>query len=239
MKHIPEKYVLIGIGAITLIVLGVLYVTLAGPMRKKEHIVERQYTSKSSELRKHLSGKEGPPSKRIIEVLEEGNKRLEKEYELVKIRLTFEQSTQIPISGNPALFFQQRLSTVKGQMLKLSKKSGVEIPPSLGFSDAMPDEKQVPALLRQLKVAEDILKLGINSNLLSINSLTFGKISNKSYFEEVPIELTVSGNLMAITKFLYNAQNASELYVIEKISITSKEVNIISLKLLINTIVWI
>ncbi len=239
MRRVSEKYILIGIGVITLIILGMLYVTLAGPIRKKEHIVERQYTSKSSELRKHLSGKEGPPSKRIIEVLEEGNKRLKKEYELVKKRLAFEQSIQIPTSGNPVLFFQQRLVTVREQMCKLSNKSGVEIPLSLGFSDEMPDEKQVPALLRQLKVTEDILKLGINSNLLSINSLTFGEISNKSYFEEVPIELTVSGNLMAITQFLYNAQNASELYVIEKISITSKEANMLSLELLINTIVWI
>lgn len=239
MRRVSEKYVLIGIGIITLVILGVLYVTLAGPIRKKEHIVEHQYTSKSSELRKHLSGSEGPPSKRVIEVLEEGNKRLEKEYELVKKRLTFEQSIQIPTSGNPVLFFQQRLLTVRGQMLKLSNKSGVEIPPSLGFSDEMPDGEQVPTLLRQLRVAQDILKLGINSNLLSINSLAFKEISNKSYFEEVPIELTVSGNLVAITQFLYNAQNAPELYVIEKISITSKEANILSLELLINTIVWI
>ncbi|MDO9465631.1 MAG: Amuc_1100 family pilus-like protein [bacterium] len=239
MRRVSEKYILIGIGVITLVILGMLYVTLAGPIRKKEHIVGSQYTSKSSKLRKYLSGSEGPPSKRIIEVLEEGNKRLEKEYELVKKQLTFEQNVQMPTSGNPALFFQQRLLTVRGEMLKLSNKSGVEIPPSLGFSDAMPDGKQVPALLRQLGVMQDILKLGINSNLLSINSLTFGEISNKSYFEEVPIELTVNGNLMAITQFLYNVQNASELYVIEKISITSKEANMLSLDLLINTIVWI
>ena len=239
MRRISEKYILIGIGVITLVILGILHFTLAGPIRKKEHIVERQYTSKSSKLREYLSGSEGPPSRRIIEVLEEGNKRLEKEYELVKKRLTFEQSIQIPTSGNPVLFFQQKLLTVRGQMLKLSNKSGVEIPPSLGFSDAMPDGEQVPALLRQLKVIQDILKLGINSGLLSISNLIFGEISNKSYFEEVPIELTVNGNLMAITQFLYNVQNASELYIVEKISITSKEANMLSLKLLINTIVWI
>ncbi|MBU0477086.1 type 4a pilus biogenesis protein PilO [bacterium] len=239
MRRVSEKYVLIGIGVITLVILGVLYFTLAGPIRKKEHIVERQYTSKSSKLREYLSGSEGPPSKRIIEVLEEGNKRLEKEYELVKKRLTFEQSNQIPTSGNPVLFFQQRLLTVRGEMLKLSNKSGVEIPPSLGFSDAMPDGKQVPALLRQLKVVQDILKLGINSNLLSISSLAFDEISDKSYFEEIPIKLTVTGNLMVTAQFLYNVQNASELYVIEKISITSNEANILSLELLINTIVWI
>ena len=239
MRRVSEKYVLIGIGVITLAILGMLYFTLAGPIRKKEHIVERQYTSKSSNLRKYLSGSEGPPSKMIIEVLEEGNKRLEKEYELVKKRLAFEQSIQIPTSGNPVLFFQQRLLTVRGQMLKLSNKSGVKIPPSLGFSDAMPDREQVPTLLRQLKVVQDILELGINSGLLSISNLIFGEISNKSYFEEVPIELTVNGNLMAITQFLYNVQNAPELYVVEKISITSNEANMLSLELLINTIVWI
>ncbi|MFH1904302.1 MAG: type 4a pilus biogenesis protein PilO [bacterium] len=239
MRRVSEKYILMGIGVITLVTLGMLYVTLAGPIRKKEHIVESQYNSKSSKLREYLSGSEGPPSKRIIEVLEEGNKRLEKEYELVKKRLTFEQSIQIPTSGNPALFFQQRLSTVRGQVLELSNKSGVEIPSSLGFSNAMPDREQVPTLLRQLKVVQDILKLGINSNLLSINSLAFGEISDESYFEEVPIKLTVSGNLMAIAQFLYNVQNASELYVIEKISITSKEANMLSIELLINTIVWI
>ena len=106
MRRISEKYILIGIGVITLVILGILYFTLAGPIRKKEHIVERQYTSKSFKLRKYLSGSEGPPSKMIIEVLEEGNKRLEKEYKLLKKRLTFEQSTQIPTSGNPVLFFQ-------------------------------------------------------------------------------------------------------------------------------------
>ena len=239
MKRVSEIYVLIGIGVITLVILNMLYFTLTGPIRKKESIVGRQYTSKSSKLREYLSGSEGPPSKRIIEVLEEGNKRLEKEYELVKKRLTFEQSIQIPTSGNPVLFFQQKLLTVRGQMLKLSNKSGVEIPPSLGFSDAMPDGEQVPALLRQLRVIQDILKLGINSKLISINSLAFEEISNESYFEEVPIKLTVSGNLMSIIRFLYNVQNAPELYVVEKISITSKKVNMLSLELLINTIVWI
>ncbi len=239
MKRISEKYILIGIGVLTLIILAVLYFSLAGPVRKKERIADRQYTSESAKLRKYLSRIEGPPSKEIIKVLEEGNKRLEKEYELVKKRLTFEQSAKIPTSGNPVLFFQQELLTVRGQMLKLSSKSGVEIPLSLGFSDAMPDGKQVPALLRQLRVVQDILKLSINSNLLSVNSLTFGEISNKSYFEEVPIELTVNGSLMAITQFLYNVQNASELYVVEKISITSKGANMLSLELLINTIVWI
>ena len=239
MRRVSEKYVLIGIGVITLAILGMLYFTLAGPIRKKEHIVERQYTSKSSNLRKYLSGSEGPPSKMIIEVLEEGNKRLEKEYELVKKRLTFEQSIQIPTSGNPVLFFQQRLFDARGQMRKLSNKSGVKIPPLLGFSDTMPDVEQVPALLRQLKVVQDILKLGINSNLLSISNLIFGDISNQSYFEEVPIELIVNGNLMAVTQFLYSVQNAPELYVVEKISITSNETSILSLKLLINTIVWI
>ena len=239
MRRVSEKYILIGIGVITLIILGMLYVTLAGPIRKKESAVDSQYTSESAKLREYLSGSEGPPSKRIIEVLEEGNKRLEKEYELVKKRLAFEQSIQIPTSGNPVLFFQQRLFDARGQMLKLSSKSGVEIPKSLGFLDTMPDVEQVPTLLRQLRVVQDILKLGINSNLLSINSLAFEEISDESYFEEVPITLYVSGNLMAIAQFLYNVQNASELYVIEKISITSKEANMLSLELLINTIVWI
>lgn len=239
MKRVPEKYVLIGIGVLTLVILGVLYFTLANSIRKKEQIVDSQYASKSSKLRKYLSGTEGPPSKKIIKALEEGNKRLDEEYELLKKRLTFEENIQVPTSGNTVLFFQQRLLVVKNQMLELSDKAGVEIPPALGFSDAMPDSERVPALLRQLKVAENILKLGINSHLLSINSLTFGKISDKSYFEEVPVKLTVSGNLMAITRFLYNAQNASELYVVENVSITSKEADTISLELLINTIVWI
>jgi len=239
LRRISEIYVLIGIGIITLGILSVLYLTLTMPVRKKSSIIDRQYTSNSAKLREYLSGIEGPPSKGIIQVLEEGNKRLAKEYELVKKRLTFEQSIQIPTSGNPVLFFQQRLFDARGEMLKLSSKSGVEIPPLLGFSDAMPDVEQVPALLRQLKVVQDILKLGINSGLLSISNLIFGEISNKSYFEEVPIELTVNGNLMAITQFLYNVQNAPELYVVEKISITSNEANMLSLELLINTIVWI
>ena len=239
MRRVSEKYILIGIGIVTLIIFGVLYFSLAGPIRKKERVVDRQYTSESAKLRKYLSRNEGPPSKAIIKVLEEGNKRLKKEDELVKKHLTFEQSTQAPTSGNPVLFFQQRLLTVREEMLKLSNKSGVKIPPSLGFSDTMPDKEQVPALLMQLKVIQDILKLGISSNLVSINSLTFGEISNKSYFEEVPIELYVNGNLTAITQFLYNVQNAPELYIVEKISITSKEANMLSLKLLINTIVWI
>ena len=239
MRHVPEKYVLIGIGVLTLVILGVLYFTLANSIRKKEQIVNSQYTSKSSKLKRYLSSTEGPPSKKIIKVLEEGNKRLDEEYELLKKRLTFEQNIQIPTSGNTVLFFQQRLLIVKNQMIKLSNKSGVEIPQSLGFSNSMPDREQVPALLKQLKVAEDVLNLGIDSHLLSINSLTFGEISNKSYFEEVPIKLTVSGNLMAITRFLYNVQNAPELYVVENVSMTSKGNDTLSLELLINTIVWI
>ena len=239
MRRVSEIYILIGIGVITFGILTVLYLTLTMPVRKKSRIVDRQYTSNSAKLRRYSSGTEGPPSKEIIQVLEEGNKRLEKEYELVKKRLTFEQSIKIPTSGNPVLFFQQRLFDARGQMRKLSNKSGVKIPPLLGFSDTMPDAEQVPALLKQLKVVQGILKLGINSDLLSVGKLIFGEISNKSYFEEVPIELTVDGNLMAITQFLYNMQNAHELYVVEKISITSNEANMLSLELLINTIVWI
>ena len=106
MRRVSDIYILIGIGIMTLGVLSVLYFTLTMPVRKKGYIVDRQYTSNSAKLRKYLSGIEGPPSKRIIQVLEEGNKRLEKEYELLKKRLPFEQSIQMPTSRNPVLFFQ-------------------------------------------------------------------------------------------------------------------------------------
>ena len=44
---------------------------------------------------------------------------------------------------------------------------------------------------------------------------------------------------MSIIRFLYNVQNAPELYVVENISMTSKGDDALSLELLINTIVWI
>ncbi len=212
------------------IVLLVIYLVVARPFLIKKREVEKTLEEKMEQVKSYYSVPEGPPSPQLIEALKRGNQILEEEYKKVRSALYREVKIEIPSEQNPSLYYLETFYNTQEELERYASLNQATIPQDLGVTDSLPEEKEVPALLKRLYLVEWLLKKCIDSGIKEISSITFGEEGGKrerrssSLYEKTPLTLTFNCDLLSLTKLLLELENSKERFIlVEGLGIESEE----------------
>ena len=143
------------------------YIIFARPFIAKKAEVENSLEEALDKVKRFYSSPEGPPSDELIKALETGNKILEKEYTRVRNSLYREFKVEVPEGQNPVLYFMERYYQKKREWSEYAQLKGASLPTSIsGLPEELPSPEEVPKLLKNLEVADWVIKKLRISSLL-------------------------------------------------------------------------
>ena len=212
----------------TAILIGAFFVKVR-PLLIKSKELASQYSAMIVEKQNFLSRPEGPPTQKLIKETEEKNQLLQNVYTEGMEKLDLEKPSLLPENiARPSIHWLDVLRRTRNKLSTEAKKSNVEIPANLSFGDDIPSDEEVPELLYRLVIVEEILTIAIENRLKSITNIQLGiegtiNSSGKPFLRKLPLNFSVTGNIESLVSFVYSLQEAKSFFVIEDISITSKE----------------
>ncbi|MFW6414365.1 MAG: hypothetical protein ACOCZS_03585 [Verrucomicrobiota bacterium] len=215
---------------IALIVIGVLSFLLVAYNGKAVEL-ESQVEEQKNFFR-DIRRKDYPVTEEGLELIQE-NAEVAKN-ELAELRRGLAETSQIDVESLDSVEAKNRLVDEVDRMTDELEDEGVTLADDaagMSFSsllegDELPDEEtEVPVILKQLQVIEDVVQILAATSVNELQSLErpFGlEMDERNYFSIMPIELSVAGDARSIREFVSALQNDAEyLFFIDNIELTT------------------
>jgi hypothetical protein len=181
--------------------------------------LERQIERKQSDLKRLHLGGALPPTREVVDYLEDRAAALETQYSTA---LTFVAPGPSAINGpaDPQLHFQQRVHEVQRALERLAAARGVMVPLQLGIPKELPPIEAVPRFLIQLGLIEEAaeLLLGIpevtqvvSFKLEDPQAVAPIEESTEGFVTRLPVRVRLNGSLQALPKILGMIDHANPM----------------------------
>lgn len=151
------------------------------------------------------------------------NSELAKE-KLVELRRKLSETSQIEVEQVDGLEAKNLLKDEVDRLVEELDEAGVIIDDEaagLSFSailegDELPDEEtEVPVILKQLRVIEEVARILAESSVDELNTFSrpFGLgVDEREFFSIMPLELSVAGDAKSVRQFVSGLQQDAELF---------------------------
>ncbi|MBN1794612.1 MAG: hypothetical protein JW844_06575 [Candidatus Omnitrophica bacterium] len=122
----------------------------------------------------------------------------------------------LPRGSESGLYFREALFALEKKLDREAKGAGIEIPKSLGFGTELPPVSEVPRLLKQLTLVEQVVTSFISEGATEISEIQLLELPavDGQNFEEVPVEVRAvvsHGGLLRVLYALNTAQPAVDI----------------------------
>lgn len=220
----PERKWVISL-VVFAVVLGNVFAIKVRPLLKDATSLKKEYKQNIDRKKRYLSPDEGPPTQMLAKLIGEEKESLYNAYSagverlsLIKPELLSEGELQ------PTIYWKDTLRKKRIRLLAQARRSHVQIPEGLSFGDNIPPREEVPRLLRELKIVEEILTLAIKSGVESVSDIALDaeqliESSGEIFLKKVRFKFSMGGNLECLVRFIHSIQEIDSFYVIEDISI--------------------
>ena len=199
------------------------------PIQNKASILYAEYRAKLDQKKRLISRHEGKPTDALKRAVYAETQLLKTTCMAGIEKLGLRKQAHLPDNiGRPSIYWLDVLRKTRAELLDNAKASGVEIPRNLSFSDAIPAANDIPALLTQLRIVEDIVSLAIRSGVESVSGLTLGaeeiiRSGDGPFLAKLTVSFSLTGNLQSLINFIYSLEKINSFYAIKDISVESKE----------------
>ncbi len=207
-------------------------------MEQDVNNIESGIATNYQQLVKYQSLKTQAPSPQLIEAL---TKEKEQKKILFNSLLT-RFSTAYPeipeFKEFPKVEYKEFLFETESFLTKKAQENGVILPESLGFSETgFPKSSQIPVLSLQLSVLKNFLNLIIDAGVENVNSVVPGIPSNVSFYQILPLSVSITGTSGEIIRFFQELDTSSSFFILTNFSITKIETGIFRANLKINALI--
>ncbi|MCM8804811.1 MAG: Amuc_1100 family pilus-like protein [Candidatus Omnitrophica bacterium] len=187
-------------------------------IKKIEEEIKKMY----EEIKKYETEKEKAPSPELIGKLTKKKEFLEKQFDIMLNSFSTLYPLPPEFKKYPSIEFKEYVYFFEDKLQKIAKNRNVAIPSSFGFpKTGLVDVAQIPILTLQFEVIKDLIKLIIDSGVTVVSNLTPGIPQKVSFYEVIPIKLSISGSSNEIIRCIKYFDNPSSYFTVENILITT------------------
>jgi hypothetical protein len=126
----------------------------------------------------------------------------------------------------PGSYFKKILDRKREVLLKDASVRNIDIPESLGFGEAIPPDSKAQDLLRFLFVKDRMIKIAVNSGIISIDSIEHfdvvrtGPNKGNRFINEYPVKMAFQATLESTMKILYKMRSDSHFLILRNLEIS-------------------
>ena len=169
-----EKRWIVSLAVLAVAIISVFAIKVK-PLLVQGASLAKDYMHKIDTKQKFLARPEGPPTKMLVKSTGEEGKLLRDTYAAGVQKLNLRKPRVLPEGIlQPSIYWLDTLGRTRKELLAQANRSHVDIPRDLSFGDDIPLEKEVPKLLRRLRIVEEIITLAIKSELKSVTEIKPG-----------------------------------------------------------------
>lgn len=178
------------------------------------------------------------PSTSAITNLEQMN--IANDKELKKLKSVFDsQDQEVPldVSDKGIYFFESVYATTK--LLERKAATQKMIIPPINFAVDVPKDEDIPYLLKQLEMIEDVVSIIIEAGQCDIESITprlLDKEERMLSFNKQSIQITMGIYPNSLVKVFSDINSHIPLYLIEELSVKSSEENRLRVSFIISRV---
>jgi hypothetical protein len=222
------------------VILTLLYSFGSYPLLRKNNEAKKLLENKLRTLKEISSSSLGPPSTELITAMEKSNMELTEKYLKFREKLPIAKEFSLPEGVSLPLFFLEESKNINNELRAKAEKKGVRIlMENLGLPNILPSQEEAPNLIKNLYVIETIVNLLIEAGVDSIDSIEVGGIEGleggrrigssisttggqTSMYEDIPLILTVSCDILSLTNLLFTLENTDKgFFIVRGFSLVS------------------
>ena len=189
-----------------------VFIAKVRPIQKKTDVKNLEYRVKVDEKKRFIARREGPPTTGLKKAIQEENRLLYTMCRTGTERLGMRK--QVPLSetiARPSIYWLDILRKKREELVDKARASEVNIPADLSFGDGIPLACDVPELLSQLRIVEQLVGLVIESGVESISSLKPAseeiiESGDEVFLRKLNISFLLEGNLVSLINFVHSLQ---------------------------------
>ncbi len=134
-----------------------------------------------------------------------------------------------------SLIFKQYLFDLQDRLKEKAGRKKIPLPESLGFKKYelnVPDVSQAQVLIRELSMAEEIISLLLDSQIIRLVAVEFSaepgnlkseaKLNREILFKSFTIDLTVEADFVSLKEFLTDLSQKESVYIVKNVTIKKK-----------------
>ena len=209
----------------------VLFITAFGLSLAKNADITEQISKKYSDINKYVDRSKMPITEKSVLFLIEERNRLKNVYSRFKLAFITPLTEEIPEESIDPLQFKERLVQTQKKLRKDAEGYDLVLPESLGFTKyetELSDASEIPALIRRLRVLEELIfHMGL-SGIDSLSELSFiGELVKKEEDSvkvvglsfDIPVSFKINCVASELVDFLYKLRVSHFTLIVEDIDI--------------------
>lgn len=171
---------------------------------------------------------EDPVLKRLADLLSQ-KLTLQEKYKKLKHALDSRPQRALPEDIPDPLKFKEQLYQTQQRLKNLANNSQVTLPQDLGFSQfetKIPAAGQLPILIKQLDIVDEVIKFLIKTQIKNIVSVELAEPADRlvgktdgAVYKELPIKVTVECPTENLVKFLYELRSSEFIFIVKSLKI--------------------
>jgi len=237
-----NKNLIIKVGVLVVLPL-LLLVLVVHPLwlRRLESLDEK--ITESVKLLKQYAGKGDPlPSALTLDYYAAQKEDLRERYEITTRYMDPTPTGLPPGTREPGLYFREELYTVKKRLEQMAKESKSTLPESIGFTDELPNSKEVPILLQELditnRIAEILLSGGV-SEISLLKPLARSGPGDNEYgvgYRVIAVQVTFRSDISAVVGILHHIATTVPVLVTNDVQIRELSSHVIETSLVVSQV---
>lgn len=209
----------------------ILFITAFGLSLAKNADITEQISAKYDMIDKFVTKSRVPITKESVLFLIEERNRLKNVYSRFKLAFMTPLTEEIPEESIDPLQFKERLVQTQKKLRKDAERYDLTLPGSLGFTKyetELSDASEIPALIRRLRVLEELISHMGFSGIDSLNELSFiGELVKKEEDSakvvglafDIPVSFKINCTASELVDFLYKLRVSHFTLIVEDIDI--------------------
>jgi|LSQX01.1.fsa_nt_gb arsenate reductase-like glutaredoxin family protein len=203
-------------------------------IKNTENVIKEKY----EQAKKYELDEENAPSQELINELTVKKMLFERNVNMLMDRF----STVYPVSHEftlyPSIEFKEYLYFSSDRLYKKASRRRLRIPESLGFPmTGLVPEEQIKTWTLQFEVVKDMVNLILDSGVSVIEEITFGAPQKVSFYDMLPLKITVSGTSNEIMRCLKYFEQPSSYFTLKSFSIEKSGKGVFRMNMGINAII--